>query len=90
MMVQVTAGRAGGKAGEEPTPEEAKAALAGYVAYFGSYTVDEERRVVTHHRQGSVQPGDTADLVRGYELVGDRLTLRPPGTSYQVIWERIV
>jgi hypothetical protein len=27
--------------------------------------------------------------VRGYELVGDRLILRPPGTTYEVIWERI-
>jgi hypothetical protein len=90
MMVQVAPARVGSKAGDEPTPEEAKAALAGYIAYFGSYTVDQERRLVTHHRQGSVQPGDTADLVRGYELVGDRLILRPPGTSYEVIWERVV
>jgi hypothetical protein len=90
MMVQVAPARTGGKAGDEPTPEEAKAALDGYVAYFGSYTVDDERRTVTHYRQGSVQPGDTADLVRGYELVGDRLILRPPGTTYEVIWERIV
>src|SRR5439155_9815430 len=67
MSVQVAPGRersysppstasGGGKGGgSEPTPEEAKAALTGYVAYFGSYTVDDEAHTVTHHRQGSVQ-----------------------------------
>ena len=89
MVVQVAPGRERGKAGSEPTPEEAKAALTGYIAYFGSYSVDGAARTVTHHRQGSVQPGDVADLVRGYEFVGDRLILQPPGTSYQVVWERI-
>ena len=72
-----------------PTPEEAQAALAGYIAYFGTYSIDERARTVTHHRQGSVQPGDVADLVRGYEFAGDRLILRPPGTTYEVVWERI-
>ena len=63
--------------------------MTDYVAYFGTYSVDEQARTVTHHRHGSVQPGDVADLVRGYEFTGDRLILRPPGTTYEVIWERI-
>ena len=58
MVVQVAPDRERGKAGSEPTPEEAKAALAGYVAYFGTYSVDPQARTVTHHRRGSVQPGD--------------------------------
>ena len=77
------------KAGSAPTPDEAQAALAGYIAYFGTYTVDEKAATVTHHRQASVQPGDVADLVRGFEFAGDRLILRPPGTTYEVLWERI-
>ena len=77
------------KAGTEPTGEEAKAALADHIAYFGTYSVDERARTVTHHRQGSVQPGDKGDVVRGYEFVGDRLILRPVGTTVQVMWERI-
>jgi hypothetical protein len=77
------------KAGKETTPEEAKAALDGYIAYFGTYSVDEAARTVTHHRHGSVQPGDKADLVRGYEFVDDRLILRPIGSKAEVIWERI-
>ena len=89
MSVQVAPDRERSKAGAEPTPEEAQAALAGYIAYFGTYTVDEQAATVTHHRQASVQPGDVADLVRGYEFAGDRLILRPPGTTYEVVWERI-
>jgi len=89
MVVQVAPDKERAKAGAAPTPDESQAALAGYVAYFGTYTVDERARTVTHHRQASVQPGDVADLVRGYEFTGDRLVLRPPGTTYEVIWERI-
>ena len=89
MLVQVAPDKERGKAGSEPTPEEAKAALAQYVAYFGTYTVDERAGTVTHHRHASVQPGDVADLVRGYEFAGDRLILRPPGTTYEVVWERM-
>jgi hypothetical protein len=89
MVVQVAPDKERSKAGTAPTPDEAHAALAGYVAYFGTYSIDEHARTVTHHRQGSVQPGDTADLVRGYEFAGDRLILRPPGTTHEVVWERI-
>ena len=35
--------------GKPPSPEHALAAYTAYVAYFGTYTVDPERRVVTHH-----------------------------------------
>ena len=77
------------KAGKEPTGEEAKAALADHIAYFGTWSVDEQARTVTHHRQGSMQPGDKGDVVRGYEFAGDRLTLRPIGTTQEVVWERI-
>ncbi|MGA8613022.1 MAG: lipocalin-like domain-containing protein [Xanthobacteraceae bacterium] len=89
MACQVAPDREITKTGATPTGEEAKAALDGHIAYFGTYSVDEQARTVTHHRQGSVQPGDKGDVVRGYEFVGDRLILRPIGTTTEVIWERI-
>jgi Lipocalin-like domain len=89
MVVQVAPDKERSKAGSAPTPDEAQAALLGYIAYFGTYTVDETAATVTHHRHASVQPGDAADLVRGFEFSGDRLILRPPGTTYEVVWERI-
>ena len=90
MACHVSPDREVAKAGKEPTPDEAKAALADHVAYFGTFSVDEKARTVTHHKEGSVQPGDKGDVVRGYEFAGNRLILRPAGTTgYEIIWERI-
>ena len=89
MACQVAPDREVTKAADRPTGAEALAALDGHIAYFGTYSLDEKARTVTHHRQGSVQPGDKGDLVRGYEFAGDRLILRPAGTNAEVIWERI-
>ena len=77
------------RAGDAMTPEEAKIALTDYIAYFGTYTIDEQAGTVTHHRQASIQPGDSGDLVRRYEFIGDRLVLRPPNSTLEVTWERI-
>jgi len=88
MAAQIAPDRHVKMAGAEPTPEEAKAALADYVAYFGTYAIDERAGTVTHHRRGNVQPGDRPDLVRTYEFVGDRLILRPVGSKQEVVWER--
>jgi hypothetical protein len=57
------------RAGAVMTAEEAKIAVTDYVAYFDSYTIDEKAGTVTHHRQASIQPGDSGDLVRKYEFV---------------------
>ena len=89
MVCQVSPGHGVAKAGAKPTPDEALAAFDGYIAYFGTFTIDERAQTVTHHRQGSVQPGDTADLVRKYTIEGDKLKLNPPGTNYVVHWERM-
>jgi len=89
MACQVAPDREVTRAGDKPTADEAKAALDGYIAYFGTYSIDEKARTVTHHRQGSVQPGDKGDLIRGYEFAGERLILRPVGTATEVVWERI-
>jgi hypothetical protein len=89
MACQVSPGNDIKRAGAKPTPEEALAALDGHIAYFGTYTIDERAQTVTHRRLGSVQPGDMADLVRRYTIKGTRLILNPPGTTYEVHWERI-
>ena len=88
MAAQIAPDRHVRMAGPEPTPEEAKASLADYVAYFGTYTIDERAGTITHHRQASVQPGELTDYVRSYEFAGDRLILRPVGTKQEVVWER--
>ena len=77
-------------AGAQPTPDEAKDAITGYLAYFGSYTVDEAAHTITHHRKGSVNPGLVGqDAVRRYTFAtDDRLILVPVESGNQIIWER--
>ena len=92
MAAQVMPNRSRPKyAGPQPTPDEAKAAITGYLAYFGTYTVNESARTITHHRKGNINPGQvTDDAVRGYEFApGDRLILTPAGGANQIIWERM-
>lgn len=72
-----------------PTPEQAREALRGYTAYFGTYTIDERARTVTHHREGSLVPG-VVDFVRRYEFAaGDRLILTPVDSTTRLTWELI-
>ena len=89
MSVQVAPDVKRERAGAAMTPDEAKIALTDYIAYFGTYTIDEQAGTVTHHRQDSIQPGDTGDLVRRYEFAGDRLVLRGLNSTLEVTWERI-
>ena len=89
MAVQIAPDVERKRAGTVMTAEEAKRALTDYIAYFGSYSIDAEAGTVTHHRQASIQPGDSGDLVRRYEFTGDRLTLRSPDSTLEVTWERI-
>src|SRR5260370_1867969 len=62
--------------GNLPSPEHALAAYTAYVAYFGTYTVDAEKRMVTHHVEGSLAPDFThTDQPRPFNLEGDRLEI---------------
>jgi hypothetical protein len=75
---------------DEVTPDEAKAALQGYVAYFGTYSVDGEEGSVTHHRIGNLVPNRVGvDAKRFYSFQGDRLTLTIPSGDVRLIWGRI-
>lgn len=78
--------------GAEPTPEQALHQIKIYNAYFGTYTVDEAKKIIVHHRLGSVNPGwrRQPDYVRAYEIVGDdRVILRPVGNRNELVWERL-
>jgi hypothetical protein len=89
MAVQIAPDVKRRRAGAVMTPEEAKIALTDYIAYFGTYTIDAQTETVTHHRHDSIQPGDGGDLVRRFELDGDRLVLRALNSTLEVTWERI-
>jgi len=92
MAAQVMPSRPRAKyAGTQPTPEEAKEAITGYLAYFGTYTVNEAVHTITHHRKANINPGQVGDdVVRRYEFApGDRVILTPAGSVNQIIWERM-
>ena len=91
MTVQTAQRRERPRAGDKPTAAEALNAIDGFVSYFGTYTIDEQARTVTHHQRATVQPGAPAALVRAYEFASDdRLILRPIGRTGEIVWERIV
>ena len=91
MAVQIMPDRERPKyAGTEPTPDEAKAAITGYIAYFGTYTINEREGTITHHRMGNINPSSPIDVVRRYEFPSDdRLILRPVENQDELTWERI-
>jgi hypothetical protein len=90
-------------------PEECRAAeqvrgtddtaqtILGYDAYFGTYTVDEQAGVVTHHLDSALFPGDIGKSIkRRFRLEGDTLTISfdttlPDGTrvTRKLIWKRL-
>lgn len=84
-------------ASNPPTGEEAQAALQGYTAYFGSFTVDEKGKFVIHQRFGQINPGGAPEVKRFYDFVGERLILTPAPAdgggkemaTRHLVWERL-
>ena len=80
------------------TPEEIQAAFDGYVAYFGTYEVNEEEGAITHSIKGSLFPNWVGqNQKRLFEFSGNHLTLKTPpmpvaGTTVTgiLVWEREV
>ncbi len=56
--------------------------LGGYTAYFGKYSIDWQRMIVTHHVEGNLFPvyiGTNQE--KNFEVAGDRLTLKVSWTE---------
>lgn len=64
-------------AAESPTPEEARAALAGYVGYYGVYLLYPG--LVFHHQLANLG-GQTTSFKRFFEITGDEINLKFPPT----------
>jgi hypothetical protein len=83
------------------TPDEKQAAYDTYVAYYGTYTVDTEAGIITHHLIDSLTPGRRGvDNLRYFEFQGDRVILMPvedgkggvlprEKVRYKITWERL-
>jgi hypothetical protein len=78
------------------TMEELSAALSGYVAYCGTYSVDETARLVTHSLTMSLFPNWVGTEQRRHVVLnGDQLTLSTPPMPfsgltrvYRAVWRR--
>jgi hypothetical protein len=70
--------------------EEIREAVNGFIAYFGTFDVDESSQTVIHHVQACLIPSWVGtDLKRAYRFNANRLVLTAVTTSVLVlIWER--
>lgn len=58
------------------TDSEVRSAYDGYLAYFGTYRVDEKNSVVTHIVEGSLRPSyRSTDQPRPFRFEGDDLVI---------------
>jgi hypothetical protein len=72
---------------------EFQTAMEEYLGYFGTFTVDPARAIITHHIVGCSYPAYSGtDQVRQYTLYGDTLTLTAQSTRGQRIltWQRVI
>jgi len=69
-------------AADVPTDDEARAAIQGYVGYYGALTVYPG--MVFHHRLAMLGPTQGDTLKRFFEVVGDEIHLKfPPNVNQQ-------
>lgn len=69
--------------------DELREMLDAYVAYFGTYSVDAVRGVVTHHVEGELRRRYTGtDQERPFTLNGDRLVIGD-GKTFQRVLARV-
>jgi Flp pilus assembly pilin Flp len=77
------------------TPEENKAAVAGSIAYFGTYTVNDADKMLLMHLEGSTYPNWVGtDQKRTLDLSGDEMKFINQNPSMgqgtvTVTWKRV-
>jgi hypothetical protein len=70
---------------------QAQAANSGFIAYMGTYELQEERSIVIHHIEGGSSPTFAGtDFERRYEFTSKGIYLMvPPNFNSKLEWERI-
>ena len=63
----------------------------GYMAYYGSYEIDHENKLVTHKYQGHINPDmNNESAVHNFRFDGDFMYLiTAPDQAYRIVWKRI-
>ena len=78
------------------TPDTSQTIL-GYDAYFGTYKVNDQAGIVTHHLEAALWPGDIGkDIDRHFTVSGDHLTITFSTSTKEgvkvtrtLVWERV-
>ncbi len=76
---------------------EEEITAVGYLTYFGTFEVEEDKGMVTHHVEGALFPKWIGTKLRRlFELSEERLTLKTPPISFKgeeivsvLVWEKI-
>ena len=79
------------------TPEEIKKAFEGYIAYYGTYEVDENNSQIPHHVENGLFPNWVGNnQTRTYEFEGKNLRLNTQpikgakaDLTVTLLWERV-
>ena len=64
--------------------------------YFGTYTVDPARHVVSHHVEATLRTAESGTIDRAYSFAGEKLTLTAKATrdgspvTYVLVWQRVL
>lgn len=94
--VLMNPGRPSWKAQVRPQDAEVRAAYDGFVAYCGTYEINEDQRYVVHHVEMDKTPNVVGtDRKRFFTFQGNRLVLQLPPPLRQgvvestLVWERV-
>ena len=76
------------------TPEEHQAIVAGSLAHFGKYTIDEKDKSITFHVESATYPNwDKIPQKRPFTVKGDQLSYKVAaasgGGTAEVVWKRV-
>ena len=96
VMTDSTIPKFASKARGQGTAEENRAAMAGSIGWFGTYTVDENGELSGDTVEGSTFPNWVGDIRTRKDLQfvmdGDRIFetfFRPEGTKIVITWQRV-
>jgi len=76
---------------DKATNEELRDAVTGFVAYFGTFFIDEATQTVVHHVEANLSPSLVgSSLKRTFRFdAGNLILTRPaPDSSDELIWQR--
>jgi hypothetical protein len=71
--------------------QAAQGAASSFIAYMGTFEVQQNRSIVIHHLEGGSSPSFRgSDFERHYELESNGITLSvPPALNSKLFWERV-